>query len=222
MSGRPFRLLVLAGLLALLAWWGIGRRSVPPPASKAVPEVVGADGVVNPGVPVLQPPPPEARAATAGEPPSALASPPAAAVRVAGAPGATRQDAFRFVLADQKVTLEAVEEIVGQFHPRRRGMAWEAGMFYVRLLDASARVLAEETMDAPDRTCVVLDPHVPDSAGRARPATLTPSGPVVFQVRMPQHRDAVQVRIYRLDGAPLAEPGAEPAGRLLAAIPLTR
>ncbi len=95
-------------------------------------------------------------------------------------------------------------------------------MFCCRLLDASQRVLAEETLRAPDELCVVLDPNTPGPDGKPQPAQLSPTGPITFQVRMPMAEGATQLKIYRLAGPRPEIRDAEPAGQLLATIPLTR
>lgn len=197
----------IACLVLVLAWLIAGRSR--PALSNTMPERIPLP--VNPqkGVPSemtsLQ------RGAEKSPPP---ASPAASALN--------KQHAFRFILTDGKLALDAVDDIQGDFRPRRGEMAWEAGMFYCRLLDAEKRVLAEETLMAPDHVCVVLDPHTPGADGKPQPARLSPTGPVVFQVRMPGGEAATDMKIYRIQGPRPATPGDEPAGELLATIPLTR
>jgi len=138
-------------------------------------------------------------------------------------PGQDRERrAFRFVLSDGKLELEAVEDIQGDFHPRRGRAAWQPGMLCCRLLDDRQRVLAEETVPAPDHVCIVLDPNVAGADGKPQPAVLSPGGPVVFQVRLPKMESATQMKVYRLAGAQPAGFDEEPAGQLLATIPLAR
>ena len=132
------------------------------------------------------------------------------------------QRVFRFVLDGQKLTLEADDEISGEFHRQRGQPIWEAGMFCCRLLDAGQRVLAEETLRAPDELCVVLDPTPPGPDGKPQPAQFSPSGPVTFQVRLPKVEGATELKIYRLAGPRPEVRDAEPAGQLLATIPLAR
>lgn len=144
----------------------------------------------------------------------------AASAPAAGPSPSQVQRAYRLVLNDGRVELEAAEELRGDFHTRRGEMAWQPGMFYFRLLDGASNVLAEQTMPAPDQQCVVLDPNTPDATGAPKPAVLTPSGPVVFQVRMPKVEGAAQMRVYRLGGARRAAKTEEPLGQLLASIPL--
>lgn len=93
-------------------------------------------------------------------------------------------------------------------------------MFYCRLLDEQGHVLAEETFAAPDHVCIVLDPNMPGPDGKPQAAQLSPDGPVTFQVRMPKVESAAMVKLYRLEGPPPAARDAEPAGKLIAAIPL--
>ena len=140
----------------------------------------------------------------------------------ADAPAPDKQHAFRFVLTDGKLALEAVESIQGDFRKRRGEMAWEQGMFYCRLLDAENRVLAEETLMAPDYVCMVLDPHTPGADGMPSPVRLSPTGPVVFQVRMAGGESASEMKIYRIQTPRPANPGDEPASGLLATISLAQ
>ena len=124
-------------------------------------------------------------------------------------------------MSGDQITLEAVTDIRGDFHRRRGPLAWEPGMLYCCLLDDSQRILAEETLPAPDQVCVVLDPH--GNADTApQPVRFTPEGPVVFQVRMPKIDAATQMKIYRLAGPRGTTFNGEPEGALLATIPLTR
>jgi len=135
------------------------------------------------------------------------------------APASTRH-AYRFRMDAGKVSLETVETVHGQFRQRRGAPDWNPGMFCYRLLDAQDHVLAEETQPAPDHRCVVLDPHVTRADGSPLAAALTADGPTIFQVRMPRHDHATTLRIYRLSGPRPADADAEPAGELLASIPV--
>ena len=119
------------------------------------------------------------------------------------------------VLNGDAVELEATTELRGDFRPARRGAIWAPGRLCCRLLDASQRVLAEDTVPAPDFTCTVLD------GGAPQPVRFTADGPVVFQVRLPEVPAARELRVYRLTGFAPPAAGAEPAGRLLAALALT-
>jgi hypothetical protein len=144
----------------------------------------------------------------------------APSAQAAAAPPARVQQAYRFVLSDGRIELEAAEELRGDFHTRRGGMEWRPGMYYFRLLDGASNVLAEQTLPAPDQQCVVLDPNTPDAKGAPRPAVLTATGPVVFQVRMPKVEGATQMRVYRLGSTRRALKTEEPLGQFLASIPL--
>ena len=164
-------------------------------------------------------------------PPAALTAPavaPAVAVPIppslpaVAAPPAPGQRAYRLVLAGETLALEAAEDLRGEFRRRRGPAAWAPGMLCCRLLDADQRVVAQETVPPPDRTCVVLDPHVTGPAGQPQPAVLTADGPVVFQVRLPQLATATELKVYRLAGSDPAGFDQEPAGTLLAAFPLRR
>ena len=90
-------------------------------------------------------------------------------------------------------------------------------MLRCRLLDAEQRVLAEEFLPQPDFQCVVLDPV--QTSGKATPAQLTDSGPVVVQTRLPSKAGAAILEIGRLD-----TPSSEPSVRILAqfALPTQR
>ena len=205
MRRTSLRLLAAILLIAILAWW-IAPRAATPGVTARRPE-----------------PTPLARSVAAA--PARTPAPPMVVQRAAVAlrsPSVREQQAFRFVLSDGKLTLEAVEEIRGDFHPPRAAPAWEAGMFCCRLLDARQRVVAEETLPAPDHVCVVLDPNTPGPDGRPQAVEFSPRGPVVFQVRMPSLATATQLKVYRLAGSRPAMLDAEPAGQLLASIPLTR
>ena len=153
---------------------------------------------------ISPPPPPRV---SAPEPAQSVSSP-------------SEQRAFRFVLTGSKIELAAAEDITGDFHPRRGPLAWQPGMIYCRLLDESQRVLAEQTVPAPDHMCIVLDPNLPDASGNPQPAALTPTGPVVFQMRMPRVDSATHMKVYRLQGIRPAGLTEEPIGELLATIAL--
>ena len=138
-----------------------------------------------------------------------------------GAPvGKTTQNAYRLALEKDHCTLEAVEAVTGNFRPVRL-RAWQPGMLCCRLLDRDNAVVAEQTLPAPDFSCVVLDSHVPDEKGAPKAVHLTPSGPAIFQIRFPQIASAVAMKIYRLSGQEQAPMNAEPAGQLLATITLS-
>jgi hypothetical protein len=141
------------------------------------------------------------------------------AIEAQGSPRGV-QRAFRFVLHDGRLELEAAEDIHGDFHQRRGPVAWQPGMLCCRLLDAQKRVLAEETVQAPDRVCVVLDPNTKDADGNPLPAVLSPKGSAVFQVRLPKVGAATQMRVYRITGPRPATAGGNFAGQLLATVPL--
>lgn len=148
----------------------------------------------------------------------------AAAVRATNVPAAAvagavsgRQRAFRFVLSGDELQLEESTELRGDFRPMRRGAIWAPGRICCRLLDAERRVLAEDTVPAPDFTCTVLDAS---SGSPGEPVRFTADSPVTFQVRLPDVPAARELRVYRLTGfqPPMAD--AEPAGRLLASLAL--
>ncbi len=165
--------------------------------------------VVSAAAPVPPPPPLSVPIPPGGEAPS-------------HPPAPMEQRAFRFVMNGGQLALEAMEEIRGDFHRRRREPAGQPGMLCYRLLDAGQRVLAEEIAAAPDYVCIVLDPNTPDEEGQPLPVRLTPPGPVTFQVRMQKVQSATQMKIYRLTEPRSTTLNAEPPGRLLATIPLPK
>jgi hypothetical protein len=128
--------------------------------------------------------------------------------------------AYRFLMEEGRVRLEAVTDLEGDFRIARGGPAWLPGMLCCRLVDEEDRVLAQETLAAPDQTCLVLDPNVPDSSGKPTVAAFRPPGPVVFQVRMPVEVEGRVMKIYRLTGGNVAGLDEEPAGSLIASIRL--
>ena len=132
-----------------------------------------------------------------------------------------KRTAFRLALAGDVVKLIGTDELQGDFHRRRGRLAWWPGMLYFRLLDAQQRVLAEETLAAPERTCVVLRSGSPEVDGDAPPAArVSTSVPVVIQVRMPSVAGATQLQVYRLTGERPADSQAEAPTKLLATLAL--
>lgn len=99
-------------------------------------------------------------------------------------------------------------------------MAWQSGMWCVRVLDAQLRVLAQETAPAPDEPCVVLDPNVPTPTGAPQASRLKATDEVMMQVRMQPVPEAKWIRIYRLAGSQPVGVNFEPLGQILATIPL--
>ncbi len=192
-------------LLVVVAVWE--RRPSPEPTLLTAGPGVSRNDSVSPG---QRPPVPRPAAVV-----SATNVP---AVAVVGAvPG--RQRAFRFVLSGDELQLEASTELQGDFRPLRRGAIWAPGRICCRLLDAEQRVLAEDTVPAPDFTCTVLDASS-GSPGEPVPVRFTADGPITFQVRLPDVPTARELRVYRLTGFQAPGAGAEPAGRLLASLTL--
>ena len=133
----------------------------------------------------------------------------------------SKRMAFRLALEGEVVKLIGTEELQGDFHRRRGRLAWWPGMLYFRLLDVQQRVLAEETMAAPERTCVVLRTGSPEVDGDAPPTARVSTGaPVVLQVRMPSVAGASQLQVYRLTGEQPADSQAEAPRKLLATLAL--
>lgn len=210
---RAFHIPVVVILFSALVWWALKNRTV----SR---DVLKKNGPVSPPERVLSGP----RAAPAMEAPSEPDREPSAK----GPPvptaedGKTERRAYRLVLSSGRLELETAEDIRGDFHPRRGRTAWRPGMLCCRLLDAQQHVLAEETLPAPDYVCVVLDPNTPGQNGKPQPAALSPTGPVVFQVRMPKLESATQMKVYRIVGTQPPRLREEPPGQLLATIPLAQ
>ena len=154
-----------------------------------------------------------AAAAERVAPEADLAAGPAAAGIEVPVPG--KRTAFRLVMDGDTVRLLATEELRGDFHQRRGRLAWLPGMLYFRLLDKQQRVVAEETLAAPDQACVVVNPHLAALEGKPSPAAVAATAPVVFQVRLPSVASATRLQVYRVTGPRPADTSAEPAARLL-------
>ncbi len=94
-------------------------------------------------------------------------------------------------------------------------------MWCVRLLDSDMRVLAEETANAPDAACVVLDPQNPGANGQPQATQFAGAGEeAMLQVRLLPHPDAKWLKVYRLASMTRADWNTEPLGQLLTAISL--
>jgi len=211
---RALPVLCAIALGVLLVWWLRDRRSereIEPPHS--LPPVADRESA---RVPVPDAAAPDS-APHAQEPLTLAVAVPVAGSRTGGDLRTAR--AYRLVLNGGECTLEAVEEIRGDFR-RPRAMAWLAGMLCCRLLDSAGNLLAEETMQAPDYHCVVLDPLTPGQDGEPTPAVFTPSGPMTFQTRLPAIAGAARLEVIRLAGGPAASAGSRPPGRVLASIAL--
>lgn len=191
----------VAAVLTVGLWWMLEKR---PQAAAMKP----GNGRATPAVAAAGPVPNDA-GMTAGLP--------AGEVKPAG-PG--KQTALRLVLAGDKVELLAREELQGDFHQRRGRLAWLPGMLLCRALDAQQRVLAEETLAAPDHACVVMEPQAAAADGMPAATAFSSPAPVVFQVRLPNVETATQLQVYRLTGPRPDDAGAAPAGKLLGCIAL--
>jgi hypothetical protein len=135
--------------------------------------------------------------------------------------GPSVQRVYRFALEAGRISLEAIEDVRGDFRTRRHSDQHEAGMLRFRLLNSRNQTLAEEVILAPDYVCLVLDQNTsPD--GRAIATRFTPPGPLVFQVRLPVRDDATVMKIYRAQSAARNPADAAPAEALVATIPLDK
>lgn len=131
----------------------------------------------------------------------------------------TEARAYRLILNGETCRLDGIDEIRGDFK-QVRGLKWEPGMICCRLLDASGRQLAVETMPAPDRVCVVLDPHTPDGNGNHTPVKFNPGGEAVFQTRLPKMAGASTLQVIRLSGGEATSPERAAPGQIIATIEL--
>lgn len=161
-------------------------------------------------------------AAEIASPASGLSpSPPTGATIGEGNGAIQEMRAYRLTYDQGRVTLQTVEDIRGDFRPRRRPPSRQAGMICCQLLDSFKTVIGEETLPVPGQSCVVLDPNSPASGGEPQAVAYSPPGPHIFQLRLPKHMDATELRITLLaqdtDPAP-----ASLSGQVLAAIPLAK
>ena len=127
--------------------------------------------------------------------------------------------AYRLILNGETCRLDEIDETRGDFK-QIRAFLWEPGMICCRLLDASGRQLAVETMPAPDRVCVVLDPRTLDENGNHTVVKFNPGGEKMFQTRMPKIEGAAKLQIIRLDGGEPTSPEQAPAGQIISTIDL--
>lgn len=150
--------------------------------------------------------------------PAVLPPPPVEIVR---ADGKRELQAYRLAVRGGVISLDGNERIAGDFHRRRAPQAWLPGMWCVRLLDANMRVLAEETANAPDARCVVLDPQNLGADGQPQATQFAGTGEdAMLQVRLPPNPDAKWLRVYRLSSMQRADWNTEPMGQLLASLSL--
>jgi hypothetical protein len=194
-------------VVALLAWFWTARQKQTDGTSP-VAKVVG----VNQKPQEFKP-----STTVAAEP--EVAPPPAA--EVVRADGKRELQAYRLAVRGGVVSLDATQRIVGDFHRRRGPQTWLPGMWCVRLLDSDMRVLAEETANAPDAACVVLDPQNPGANGQPQATQFAGAGEeAMLQVRLLPHPDAKWLKVYRLASMTRADWNTEPLGQLLTAISL--
>lgn len=109
--------------------------------------------------------------------------------------------AFLLALHQGQLSLQAQEDVEGDFAPAGyKGELWP-GMLRCRLVNLSGEVLAEEIMRAPDMVCRVLD--------RGKLTTFTDeTAPVLFQTRLPRVEGAARLVVTRVTALGSAEPDA--------------
>jgi len=129
----------------------------------------------------------------------------------------TEARAYRLILNGETCRLDGIDETRGDFK-QVRALLWEPVMICCRLLDASGRQLAVETMPAPDRVCVVLDPRTLDENGNHTPVKFNPGGETMFQTRLPKIAGAYKLQIIRLSGGEPTSPEQAAAGQIIATI----
>ncbi|MDB6004256.1 MAG: hypothetical protein JWR15_1243 [Prosthecobacter sp.] len=202
-------LLAVLALVVLLAWLRPREETKPGAENRESSSADSRQRLIRveapapvpaaPGVPAAQPPP----------------------VEVVRADGKRELQAYRIAVRGGVVSLDGNERIAGDFHRRRGPQAWMPGMWCVRLLDASMRVLAEETANAPDERCVVLDPQNLGANGQPQATQFAGAGEdAMLQVRMPPNPEARWLKVYRLSSMQRADWSTEPMGQLLASLSL--
>ncbi|MDZ4404094.1 hypothetical protein [Prosthecobacter sp.] len=203
----PTLLLALLVLVACLTWLWLESSAKPQPAPFT-------EKVENA-------PPRQAEVKTPASAPVEPAAPVQPEREVVRADGKRELQAYRLAVRGGVVSLDGTQRIAGDFHRRRGPQAWMPGMWCVRLLDADMRVLAEETANAPDEACVVLDPQNLGANGQPQATQFAGAGEEsMLQVRLPPHPDAKWLKVYRLSGMERADWNSEPLGSLLTAISL--
>lgn len=168
----------------------------------------------------VEPPSPDQAAPTESPlPASALSDLPADSAPVSS--GKTELVAYRIAVRNGNITLDGIEHIWGNFHARRGSLTWYPGMWCVRLLDADMKVLAEDTLRAPDATCIVLDHHHTDAEGHPQPVQYSGlAEESMLQMRLPPNPEAKWLHIYRISTTSAIDWTHDPSDQQLAAIPL--
>jgi hypothetical protein len=167
---------------------------------------VGTDPVVH--RPLVPPEAPRMAPATTGLPASAaLENSPAPAG--ASAEARPRARVYRLLADGGQFTLEAVDEVQGDFR-QPRAKASGSGVLSCRLVSDQTGLLASTEVAAPLEHCRVLDPAAAGAVDYLRPA------PQVMQVRLPVVEGADRLEIH----GTAQGPGSAVTSRLLASIPL--
>jgi hypothetical protein len=108
------------------------------------------------------------------------------------------QIVFRLILEDGTCSLDAVEQVQGQFRSRRAAPEVHAGMIACRLLGPNHQIIAERWLHPPDHVCAVLDTTTAGTATNPRALTLAGIGPQVFQVHFPAALRGQRMDVYRI------------------------
>ncbi len=204
---RKYLLAALIALIALIALVAVFDRVTRTPPGAASPARSRTDAPEAPASSAAASAPHERTgpAETAPEAGNAATRPQTAQV--------SRQRVFRMILEAGECRLEAVDEVAGDFRPRRGTEEAHAGMIACRLVGADGQIVAEHLVHPPDHACVVLDPHLGDDP--STPVMLSGLGPQVFQVRFPAETRGAQLEIYRI-----TRTRPEPAETLLLTVPI--
>lgn len=128
-----------------------------------------------------------------GPPPPKADPLPGAAPAAAKPGGESVRTAYRLLVDGERVDFIAAEDLHGRFKTRRGEPARLPGMLLCRLLAGDGRILAEETLAAPDQASLIPAGADLPASGRA-----APQRPSLCQVRLPQSDDAAVLEVYRV------------------------